>query len=70
MAEKTSQPPDRYALKISDPDFERFAKELASEDMRGVGAEVAWLIRKEYYNRHPKDIFQLNGGVYPCAQEK
>lgn len=61
---------DRYALKISDPDFENYIKELASEDMRSVGAEIAWIIRKEYLTRHPKDIFQLNGGVYPCAEEK
>jgi len=60
---------NRYALKINDPDFEKFVKELAAEDMRSIGAEVAWLIRKEYFTRHPKDIFQLNGGVYPCEKE-
>lgn len=61
--------PERYDLKINDPDFEKHIKALASEDMRSVGAEVAWLIRKEYLARHPLDIFQLNGGVYPCAEK-
>lgn len=61
---------ERYTVKIGDPDFEKYVRELASEDMRSVGAEVAYLIRKEYLTRHPKDIFQLNGGVYPCAKEQ
>ena len=60
---------ERYTVKIGDPDFEKYVRELASEDMRSVGAEVAYLIRKEYLTRHPKDIFQLNGGVYPCAEK-
>lgn len=69
MNKKTLQTVDRYDLKISDPDFETYIKELAEEDMRGIGAEVAWLVKKEYLARHPKDIFHLSGGSYPCAKE-
>lgn len=52
-------PQDRYALKISDPYFEQAIKELAMEDMRSVGAEVAWIVRKEYIARHPEATLEI-----------
>ena len=49
-----------YLIQIYDPGIEPLIKSLASEDMRSIGNEVAWLIRKEYYARHPKTLAELN----------
>ena len=49
-----------YMIQIYSSDIEPMVKELASEDMRSIGNEVAWLIRKEYYSRHPKTLAELN----------
>ena len=49
-----------YLIAVKAPDIEPMVKELASEDMRSIGNEVAWLIRKEYFARHPKTLKQLN----------
>ncbi len=45
-----------YLIQIYDPGIEPMVKALASEDMRSIGNEVAWLIRREYYARHPKTL--------------
>lgn len=42
-----------YLIAVKAPDIEPMVKELASEDMRSIGNEVAWLTRKEYNARHP-----------------
>lgn len=52
--------PYSYMIQLKDPDIEPMIKALASEDMRSIGNETAWLIRKEYNARHPKTIKQLN----------
>jgi len=49
-----------YMIQIKDPDVEPMIKEMAAEDMRTIGNETAFLIRKEYNARHPKTIKQLN----------
>ena len=49
-----------YMSQIYSSDIEPMVKELASEDMRSIGNEVAWLIRKENYSRHPKTLAELN----------
>lgn len=55
-----SEQKPNYMIQIWAPDIEPMVKELASEDMRSIGNEVAWLIRKEYYTRHPKTLAELN----------
>ena len=49
-----------YMIQIYDTDIEPMIKALASEDMRSIGNETAWLIRKEYLSRHPKTLAELN----------
>lgn len=41
-----------YMIGIKAPDIEPMVKALASEDMRTIGNQVAWLIRQEYGRRH------------------
>jgi len=60
---------NRYLIQTFDPDIEPMVKELASEDMRSIGNEVAWLIRKEYYARHPKTLEQLNSHAASIAKK-
>lgn len=52
--------PYSYMIQIVSQDIEPLIKSLAAEDMRSIGNQVAWLIRKEYYARHPKTIEELN----------
>lgn len=49
-----------YMVQITGLDIEPLIKSLAAEDMRSIGNQVAWLIRKEYYARHPKTLAELN----------
>ena len=49
-----------YMVQITGLDIEPLIKSLAAEDMRSIGNEVAWLIRKEYYARHPKSLAELD----------
>ena len=49
-----------YMVQITGLDIEPLIKVLAAEDMRSIGNELAWLVRKEYYARHPKTIEELN----------
>jgi hypothetical protein len=49
-----------YLIALKDTDIEPMIKALASEDMRSIGNETAWLIRKEYFARHPKTLAELN----------
>lgn len=58
-----------YLIAIKAPDIEPMVKELASEDMRSIGNEVAWLIRKEYNARHPKTLEQLNSHAASIANK-
>jgi len=58
-----------YMIQIYDPDIEPMIKALASEDMRSIGNETAWLIRKEYNARHPKTIDQLNTHAASMAEK-
>jgi len=58
-----------YLIAIKAPDIEPMVKELASEDMRSIGNEVAWLIRKEYFARHPKTLEQLNSHAASIAKK-
>lgn len=58
-----------YLIAIKAPDIEPMVKELASEDMRSIGNEVAWLIRKEYYSRHPKTLAELNSHAASIAKK-
>jgi len=60
---------NRYLIQTFDPDIEPMVKELASEDMRSIGNEVAWLIRKEYNARHPKTLEQLNSHAASIAKK-
>ena len=57
-----------YLIAIKAPDIEPMVKELASEDMRSIGNEVAWLIRKEYFARHPKTLAELNSHASSIAK--
>jgi hypothetical protein len=59
-----------YLIAIKAPDIEPMIKALASEDMRSIGNEAAWLIRKEYYARHPKTLEQLNSHAFSIAQDR
>ena len=58
-----------YMIQIYSSDIEPMVKELASEDMRSIGNEVAWLIRKEYYSRHPKTLAELNSHAASIAKK-
>ena len=58
-----------YLIAIKAPDIEPMIKELASEDMRSIGNEVAWLIRKEYFARHPKTLAELNSHAASIAKK-
>jgi len=49
-----------YMVQITGLDIEPLIKVLAAEDMRSIGNELAWLVRKEYYARHPKTLEELN----------
>ena len=49
-----------YMVQITGLDIEPLIKTLAEEDMRSIGNELAWLVRKEYYARHPKTLEELN----------
>jgi len=49
-----------YLIAIQAGDIEPLIKTLAAEDMRSIGNEVAWLVRKEYNARHPKTLEELN----------
>ena len=60
---------NRYLIQTFDPDIEPMVKALASEDMRSIGNEVAWLIRKEYFARHPKILEQLNSHAASIAKK-
>ena len=59
---------NRYLIQTFDPDIEPMVKQLASEDMRSIGNEVAWLIRKEYFARHPKTLAELNSHASSIAK--
>lgn len=52
--------PTSYMIQIKDTDIEPMIKALAAEDMRTIGNEVAYLIRKEYYSRNPMSLEQIN----------
>ena len=52
--------PYSYMIQIVSQDIEPLIKSLAAEDMRSIGNEVAWLVRKEYRARHPKTLEELN----------
>ena len=60
---------NRYLIQTFDPDIEPMVKQLASEDMRSIGNEVAWLIRKEYFARHPKTLAELNSHAASIAKK-
>ena len=49
-----------YMVQITGLDIEQLIKALAAEDMRSIGNELAWLVRKEYNARHPKTLEELN----------
>jgi hypothetical protein len=49
-----------YMVQITGLDIEPLIKALAEEDMRSIGNELAWLVRKEYRARHPKTLEELN----------
>ena len=49
-----------YLIQIYDPDIEPMVKQLASEDMRSIGNEVAWLVRKEYTARYSEIANQVS----------
>jgi hypothetical protein len=59
--------PYSYMIQIKDADIEPMIKALASEDMRSIGNETAWLIRKEYFARHPKTLAELNSHATSIA---
>ena len=52
--------PYSYMVQITGLDIEPLIKALAAEDMRSIGNELAWLVRKEYNARHPKTLEELN----------
>ena len=49
-----------YMVQITGLDIEPLIKTLAEEDMRSIGNELAWLVRKEYRARHLKTLEELN----------
>ena len=61
--------PNSYMVQIKDQDIEPLIKSLAAEDMRSIGNQVAWLIRKEYYARHPKTLAELNSHAASIADK-
>lgn len=58
-----------YLIAIQAGDIEPLIKTLAAEDMRSIGNEVAWLVRKEYFARHPKSLAELNSHASSIAQK-
>ena len=52
--------PYSYMVQITGLDIEPLIKALAAEDMRSIGNELAWLVRKEYRARHLKTLEELN----------
>lgn len=58
-----------YLIAIKAPDIEPMVKGLASEDMRSIGNEVAWLIRKEYNARNPHFLAEVNSHASSTADE-
>jgi len=61
--------PYSYMIQVVAPDIEPLIKSLAAEDMRSIGNQVAWLIRKEYYARHPKTLAELNSHAASIADK-
>lgn len=59
--------PTSYMIQIKDTDIEPMIKALAAEDMRTIGNEVAYLIRKEYYSRNPMSLEQINSHASSIA---
>ncbi len=57
-----------YMVQITGLDIEPLIKTLAAEDMRSIGNELAWLVRKEYNARHPKTLEELN--TYAAKADK
>ena len=49
-----------YMIQIYSSDLEPTVKVMASEDLRSIGNEMAWLIGKEFYIGHPKTLAELN----------
>lgn len=49
-----------YMVQITGLDIEPLIKALAEEDMRSIGNELAWLVRKEYYARRLRTLEELN----------
>jgi hypothetical protein len=47
-----------YSIKVPDTSIEPLIKRLADDDMRTIGNEAAYLIRKEYAKRFPGSITQ------------
>ena len=58
-----------YMVQITGLDIEPLIKTLAEEDMRSIGNELAWLVRKEYYARHPKTLAELNSHAASIADK-
>jgi len=61
--------PYSFMIQVVTPDIEPLIKSLAAEDMRSIGNQVAWLIRKEYYARHPKTLAELNSHAASIADK-
>ena len=59
--------PTSYMIQIKDTDIEPMIKALAAEDMRTIGNEVAYLIRKEYYSRNQMSLEQINSHASSIA---
>lgn len=61
--------PYSYMIQIKDTDIEPMIKALAAEDMRTIGNEVAYLVRKEYYSRNPMSLEQINSHASSIADK-
>jgi len=56
LTERDTMQKNYYLIAIKAPDIEPIVKALASEDMRTIGNQVAWLIRQEYDRRHGSSL--------------
>lgn len=69
ITERGAMQENYYLIAIKDPDIEPMIKSLASEDMRSIGNETAWLIRKEYNARNPHFLAEVNSHASSIAEK-
>ena len=52
-----------FQIRTSDTEAGEMLRKLAEDDMRSIGNEVAWIIRKEYARRHNQPIATIDQAI-------